>query len=180
MEPRNRLLAISSILVLFFTGERSKGQSFDTFRETLATKLFLDERPRIEVWLFFTVLTEERCSSPLIIFMALLWTRSNRSMSFSYCGPQSWTQHSRAALNPFIPQPVLILVIALTRVQDLAHGLVELQEIHMGLLLKPVKVPLDGIPSLKHINCTTQLGVFCKLAEGALNPTVYAIDENIK
>ena len=42
----------------------------------------------------------------------------------------------------------------------------------MGPLLKPVKGPLDGIPSLKSTNCTSQLGVICKLAEGALNPTV--------
>ncbi|KAK4828346.1 hypothetical protein QYF61_026007 [Mycteria americana] len=72
----------------------------------------------------------------------------------------------RATLNPFIPQSVLILQIALAQVQDLALGLTELHEVHMGPLLKPVKVPLDGIPSLKHINCTTQLGVICKLAEG--------------
>ncbi|KAK4806258.1 hypothetical protein QYF61_013402 [Mycteria americana] len=76
----------------------------------------------------------------------------------------------RAALNPFIPQSVLISGIAPTQVQDLALGLVELHEVHMGPLLKPVK----------SINCTTQLGVFCKLAEGALNPTVYVVDEDIK
>ncbi|KAK4806919.1 LOW QUALITY PROTEIN: hypothetical protein QYF61_012640 [Mycteria americana] len=75
----------------------------------------------------------------------------------------------RAALNPFIPQSVLILGIALTQVQDLVLGLVELHEVHMGPLLKPVKIPLDGSPSLY---CTTQLGVIYKLAEVALNPTI--------
>ncbi|KAK4811179.1 hypothetical protein QYF61_019810 [Mycteria americana] len=53
-----------------------------------------------------------------------------------------------AALNPFIPQSVLILGIAPMQVQDLALGFVELQEVPMGPLLKPVQVPLDGIPSL--------------------------------
>ncbi|KAK4824038.1 hypothetical protein QYF61_009629 [Mycteria americana] len=43
----------------------------------------------------------------------------------------------------------------------------------MDPLLKLVKVPLDGIPSFKCINCTTQLGVMCKFVEGALDPTVY-------
>ncbi|KAK4806804.1 hypothetical protein QYF61_005600 [Mycteria americana] len=146
--------------------------------------------------------SEERCSSPLNIFMALLWTRSNRSMSFLCWRPQSWMQYSsprhdwlsglqvhiasscsifhppvypqvllcRAALNPFISQSVLIVMVALTQVQDLALGLVELHEVHMGPLLKPVK----------GINCITQLGVICKLAEDALNPTVYVIDEDIK
>ncbi|KAK4806814.1 hypothetical protein QYF61_005610 [Mycteria americana] len=75
----------------------------------------------------------------------------------------------KAALNPFIPQSVLILGIAPTQVQDLALGLVELHEVCGGPLLKPVK----------GINCITQLGVICKLAEDALNPTVYVVDEDI-
>ncbi|KAK4806151.1 hypothetical protein QYF61_001078 [Mycteria americana] len=86
----------------------------------------------------------------------------------------------RTALNPFIPQPVWIPGVAPTQVQDLALGLVEPHEVRTGPRLQPVKVPLDGIPSLRHVNCTTQLGVICKLAEGALNPTVYVIDEDIK
>ena len=67
---------------------------------------------------------------------------------------------------------MLVLGIALTQIQDLALGLVELQEVHMGPPIKPVKVPLDGMPSLKRVNCTTELGVICKLAEGALNPSL--------
>ncbi|KAK4827201.1 hypothetical protein QYF61_015229 [Mycteria americana] len=62
----------------------------------------------------------------------------------------------RAALNPFIPHTVMIPGIA------------------------PTQVSLDGIPSLRHVNCTIQFGVICKLAEGALDPTVYVIDEDIK
>ena len=54
----------------------------------------------------------------------------------------------RVALNPFSAQPVVVLVIALTHVQDLALGLVDLHEVRMGPLLKPVKVSLDGIPIL--------------------------------
>jgi len=42
-------------------------------------------------------------------------------------------------------------------------------EVHMGPLLQ---VPLDGIPSLRHIDLTTQLGIICRLAEGALNPSI--------
>ncbi|KAK4831400.1 hypothetical protein QYF61_017531 [Mycteria americana] len=86
----------------------------------------------------------------------------------------------RAALDHIIPQPVLILGVALTQVQDLALGLVEAHEVHMGPLLKLVQVPVDGIPSLRCVNSTTQLGVICKLAEGALDPTVYVIDEDVK
>ena len=76
----------------------------------------------------------------------------------------------RAALNPFIPQPVLLLGVALTQVQDLVLGLVEPHEVHMGPLLELVQVPLDGILSVRCVNCTTQLCVICKLAEGAVGP----------
>ncbi|KAK4810518.1 hypothetical protein QYF61_004481 [Mycteria americana] len=86
----------------------------------------------------------------------------------------------RAALNPFSAQPVFVLGIAPTSVQDLALGLVQLHEVHMGPSLKPVKVPLDGIPSLQRVDCTTQLGVVGKLAEGVLNPTVHVTDKDVK
>ncbi|KAK4831204.1 hypothetical protein QYF61_016041 [Mycteria americana] len=86
----------------------------------------------------------------------------------------------RAALNPIIPQPVLILEVAPTQVQDPALGLVEPHEVHTGPLLQLVQVLLDSMPSLRRLNRTTQLGVACKLAEGALDPTVYVTDEDIK
>ncbi|KAK4833081.1 hypothetical protein QYF61_027743 [Mycteria americana] len=86
----------------------------------------------------------------------------------------------QAALNPFIPQPLLKLRIALTQVQDPALGLVEPHEVHMGPLLQLVQVLLGVILSIRHLNRTTQLGVICKLAEGALDPTVYVNDEDIK
>ncbi|KAK4817028.1 hypothetical protein QYF61_026034 [Mycteria americana] len=78
----------------------------------------------------------------------------------------------KAALNPFIPQPVLIAGVALIQVQHPARGLAELHKIQMGPLLDLVQVPLDGIQSLRRVNRTTQLGVICKFAEGALGPTV--------
>jgi len=75
----------------------------------------------------------------------------------------------RAALNPSFAQPVFVLGIAPTQVQDLALGLVELHEVHTGPPLKPVRVPLDGMPSLQRVDHTTHLGVISKFAEGALN-----------
>ncbi|PKU46696.1 serine-rich hypothetical protein [Limosa lapponica baueri] len=66
------------------------------------------------------------------------------------------------------------------QVQDAALGFVEPHEVHMGPLLKPVQIPLDGIPCLSCVNHATQLGVICKLSESALNPTVRVIDEDIK
>ena len=76
-------------------------------------------------------------------------------------------QHSqvlllKAALNPFIMQSLLIFEIALNQVQDLALGFVEFQKAHTIPHLKPIKVPLDGIPSLQCLNWTTRLGIIHK------------------
>ena len=87
---------------------------------------------------------------------------------------------SRSALNPFSTQPAFVPGVALTHVQDLALGLVELHDVRTGPLLKPVKVPMDDIPSLQHVSCTTQIGVIGKHAEGALNPTVHVTDKDVR
>jgi len=73
---------------------------------------------------------------------------------------------SRAALNPFIPQPVWI---APTQVQDPALGLIEPHEVHMGPLLELVQVPLDGSPSpqvsrLHHLGWCFHMTLFINLA----------------
>lgn len=39
----------------------------------------------------------------------------------------------------------------MTQVQKLALGLVELHEVHMGLPLKPVSVPLDDVLSFSKL-----------------------------
>ena len=70
--------------------------------------------------------------------------------------------------------------VALTEVQDLALGFVEPHELHLDPLLKPVYVPLDGIPSFRCVDCTPPLGVICKLAEGTLDSTVSVTNEDIK
>lgn len=57
--------------------------------------------------------------------------------------------------------------------------LVELHKICLDPLLKLVKVFLDGMPSLQHVNSTTQLDVICKLVEDALSPIIYIINKDL-
>jgi len=71
----------------------------------------------------------------------------------------------RDALMSFSAEPVSVLGIALTQMQNLAVGLVELSEVVVGPPLKPVQVPLGSISSLSRVSCTTQVGVICGLAE---------------
>ena len=56
--------------------------------------------------------------------------------------------------------------------QDPALGLAEPHDVCPGPRLQLVQVPADNILSFWCVSCTTQLGVICKLAEGALDPTV--------
>ena len=58
-----------------------------------------------------------------------------------------------AALNPLITQPVFVLGVALTQMQHLALGLVDLHEVHLSLPLR--QVLLEGIASLQHGDHTT-------------------------
>lgn len=66
------------------------------------------------------------------------------------------------------------------QVQDLAHHFVELHEVFIGPPLKPVKVPVDGIPSLHLVNCTTQRDVVSELTEGALDHTVHVANKDVE
>ncbi|KAJ7407797.1 ubiquitin-conjugating enzyme E2 K-like protein [Pitangus sulphuratus] len=48
--------------------------------------------------------------------------------------------------------------------------------LQLACLYRPVKVPVDGIPSLQPVNCTTLLAVISELAEGALPVRVTSKD----
>ena len=199
-----------------------KGHSVNSHQSLLFTRL---NNPNS-----LNLSSNERCSSPLMIFVVFLWTHSSSSSPFLSRGPQTCIQlgphkgkvegnnhlsfplatpllsqpriqlafwaasallahvelfvHqyaqvlSRAVLNELFSQSVLIFGIARTQVQHLALGLIEPHNVLMGPLLLPVHVPFDGFASFCHINCTAQLDVISRLAEGALSPTVCGISEN--
>ncbi|KAK4825281.1 hypothetical protein QYF61_026082, partial [Mycteria americana] len=85
-----------------------------------------------------------------------------------------------AAFQPLFPKPVALRGVAVAQVQDLAVGLVKPHTIDLGPSIQPVQVPLQSLPTLKQINTPAQLGVICKLTEGALDPFVQIIDKDIK
>ena len=64
--------------------------------------------------------------------------------------------------------------------QDLALGHIERHDVHTGPPLQLFQVHLDDITSFWHVNCSNQLSVICRLAEGALDHAVYVVDENKK
>ncbi|KAK4824593.1 hypothetical protein QYF61_016838 [Mycteria americana] len=85
-----------------------------------------------------------------------------------------------AAFQPLFPKPVALHGVAVTQVQDLALGLVEPHTFGPSPWIQPVQVPLQSLPTLKQINTPAQLGVICKLTEGALDPFIQIIDKDIK
>ncbi|KAK4822029.1 hypothetical protein QYF61_006942 [Mycteria americana] len=86
----------------------------------------------------------------------------------------------QAAFQPLFPEPVALHGVAVAQVQDLALGLVKPHTIDLSPSIQPVQVPLQSLPTLKQINTPAQLGVICKLTEGALHPFVQIIDKDIK
>ncbi|KAK4817510.1 hypothetical protein QYF61_017755 [Mycteria americana] len=64
--------------------------------------------------------------------------------------------------------------------QDPALSVVEPHTTGPSPSIQPVQVPLQSLPTLKQINTPAQLGVICKLTEGALDPLVQTIDKDIK
>ncbi|KAK4814532.1 hypothetical protein QYF61_022021 [Mycteria americana] len=86
----------------------------------------------------------------------------------------------QAAFQPLFPKPVALHGVAVAQVQDLALGLVKLHTADLSPSIQPVQVLLQSLPPLKQINTPAQLGVICKLTEGALNPFVQIIDKDVK
>ncbi|KAK4821425.1 hypothetical protein QYF61_019703 [Mycteria americana] len=86
----------------------------------------------------------------------------------------------QAAFQPLFPKPVVLHGVAVAQVQDLALGLVKPHTIDLGPLIQPVQIPLQSLPTLKQINTPAQLGVICKLTEGALDPLIQIMDKDVK
>ncbi|KAK4824542.1 LOW QUALITY PROTEIN: hypothetical protein QYF61_016146, partial [Mycteria americana] len=85
-----------------------------------------------------------------------------------------------AAFQPLFPKPVVLHGVVVAQVQDLALDRVEPHTIGLGPSIQPVQVPLQSLPTLKHIDTPAQFGVLCKLTEGTLNPLIQIIDKEIK
>ncbi|KAK4823866.1 hypothetical protein QYF61_007622 [Mycteria americana] len=80
----------------------------------------------------------------------------------------------QAPFQPLFPKPVALHGVVVAQVQDPARSFVEPHTIGLGPSIQP------SLPTLKQINTPTQLGVICKLTEGALDPLIQVIDKDIK
>jgi len=78
----------------------------------------------------------------------------------------------QAAFQSLWSKTVELHGIVVTKVQDLALGLTETHTIGLLPSIHSVQIPLQTLLTLQQLNTATQLGVTCKLTEGALNPLI--------
>lgn len=94
-------------------------------------------------------------------------------------------QHSQIlflciAFQPLCPEPIVSHGVVVTKVKDLALSHVEPHPLGLCPAIQPVQVPLQGLPTLQQTDTSPQLGVICKLPEGALNSLIQIINKGIK
>jgi len=75
------------------------------------------------------------------------------------------------------PKPVALPGVV-AKVQDPIFGLVELHLIGFSPAIQPAQIPLQGLAIPRQINTSSQLGVICKLTEGALNALIQVINKD--
>jgi len=71
----------------------------------------------------------------------------------------------RGALNPFIPHLGLVMGVASMQVQDLTFGFVDPHEVHIGPLLKLVKLALR---MASHLSCVSIVPHSLAMFEGCV------------
>lgn len=86
----------------------------------------------------------------------------------------------RPALSSFFLQFILMLELPWSTCSTLYLALFNLPTFTWIQFLSLFRSFFHAIPSSYHVNCTTQLDVVCRLAEGVLNSIVHVINEDIK
>jgi len=97
---------------------------------------------------------------------------------FSHLLTNTAMSSSARQLSSHLPKPVALHGVVVTQVQEPALGLVEPHVTDLRSSLQPVQILLHSLSTLEQINTPTQLGVICKLTEGALNPLIQIIDKD--
>ncbi|KAK4824615.1 LOW QUALITY PROTEIN: hypothetical protein QYF61_016921 [Mycteria americana] len=120
------------------------------------------------------------CSRPFTSFTALLWTRSSTSMSL-LCGLTS--AKYRGTITSLVLLATLFFIQArmpLAFLATWAHCWLIFRQLLTNTPINPACPDPSSLPTLKQINTPTQLGVICKLTEGALDPFVQITGKDMK
>ena len=52
--------------------------------------------------------------------------------------------------------------------------------VRLGPSIQPVQIPLQSLPTLEQVDTPAQVGVICKLPEGALDPLIQITDKDVQ
>ena len=108
--------------------------------------------------------------------------------TWAYC----WLMFSQTSTNtprvlflctvfqPHSSKPVVLPRLVVAKVQDTALSLAELHPTGFSPLIQPIQIPLKDLPIIRQINTLSQLGVICKLTEGAPNPLCQIVSKDTK
>ena len=75
-------------------------------------------------------------------------------------------------IQSICPKPRALHEVIVAKLQVPALSLIEHHRVHLSPVIQPIQIPLQGLPTLRQIDTTFQLGVICKLTEGTLNPLI--------
>jgi len=128
----------------------------------------------VQIWIMHTV-TEQQDAVGLLGHLGTLLAHVKSAVD----------QHPKvifywAALQSLLPKPVALHGVVVSQEQDPGFGLVKPHTVGLGPWIQSVQIPLQSLPTLEQIDTPPQLGVICKLTEGALNPLIHIIDKDIK
>ncbi|KAJ7410925.1 integral membrane protein dgcr2 idd [Pitangus sulphuratus] len=129
--------------------------------------------------------------SSLVLLATLLLIQAQMPWAFLATWAHCWLcsaavrQHPQilfcqAAFQPLCQNLVTLHGIFVTRGQDLSLCLIEPHPSGLYPWIQPVQIPLQSLPALQQINSPIQLGIICKMTEGALSPLIQIVDEDIK
>ena len=86
----------------------------------------------------------------------------------------------QAAFQPLLIKPVGLPGVIVTKMQDPTMDPMEIHATNLGPSIQSIQVPLQCPSHFRQINTPSQLGVVCKLTEGALNPLIKVINKDVK
>ena len=86
----------------------------------------------------------------------------------------------RAPLQQVIPQPVLILAVIPSRVQDITPAFVKSQLVYCCPALHSAQVSLNGSTAFRCVSHSSRLCIIGILAEGGHYPLITVVDEDIE
>ncbi|RMC13980.1 hypothetical protein DUI87_09064 [Hirundo rustica rustica] len=112
--------------------------------------------------------------------LALLATWAHCWIMFSCCHQHPWVPFLLGTVQPCCPQPVTLQGVIVSKVQDLALGLIKLLPIGLCPSIQSFQISLQGMSTFQQIDTRSQLSVICKFTSERLDAYIHVINKNIE